>query len=76
MPLDKLLENSLLDWHEVLRVKGAVAVSFNAQTLPTARVRTILEGAGFEVMQGGSYDMLSHWVEQAVTRDIAIGIRV
>lgn len=76
MPLEKLLEKSFSDWHEVLRIKGAVAVSFNAQTLPTARVRRILQDAGFEVMQGGSYDMLSHWVEQAVTRDIAIGVRV
>ena len=26
-------------------------------------------------MQGGEYDGFAHWVEQAVTRDIAVAVR-
>ena len=39
------------------------------------RVRQIMEKAGLEVLKGDAYDHFSHWVEQAVTRDIAIGRR-
>jgi len=71
----KLLERALPGWLQALGIGGAAAVSFNAQTLPAARVRTLFQQAGFQVMEGGPYDALSHWVEQAVTRDIVVGVR-
>ena len=70
---EQLLSKAVPGWLQALKKGGTVAVSFNAQTLKTAKVREILEKAGFEVMQGGAYDGFSHWVEQAVTRDIAVG---
>lgn len=72
---EKLLAKALPAWKEALKKGGTVAVSFNAQTLPREKVLTLMEKAGFEVKRGGAHDGFSHWVEQAVTRDIAVGRR-
>jgi len=69
---EQLLAKAAPGWLQALKKGGSVAVSFNAQTFKTAKAREILEKAGFEVLQGGAYDGFSHWVEQAVTRDIAV----
>ena len=52
-----------------------MALSFNAQTLPLRTVRALLNDAGLRVLEGGVYDAFSHWVEQAVTRDVAVAVR-
>ena len=70
--LEALLAKALPAWREVLRPGGTVAVSFNAQTLPLARVRALMARTGLEPMQDGPWDGFSHWVEQAITRDIAV----
>ena len=49
-----------------------IALSFNAQNLKLERLRARMAQAGLEVLQGGAYDGFAHWVEQAITRDIAI----
>ena len=72
---EKLLQKALGAWREALKKGGTVAVSFNAQTLKRERVLEIMEQAGFEAKRGGAHEGFSHWVEQAVTRDIAIGRR-
>lgn len=72
---EKLLEKALPGWREALKKGGTAAVSFNAQTLPRERVLALMEKAGFEAKRGGAYESFSHWVEQAVTRDIAVGRR-
>mgnify|MGYP001242811433 FL=1 len=71
----KLLERALPEWLKALRPGGAAAASFNAQTLSRERVRAMFHRAGFQVMEGGPYDALDHWVEQAVTRDVVVGVR-
>ena len=48
------------------------AVQFEALA---EKVRALLQEAGLEVKAGGAYDGFSHWVEQAVTRDIAVAKR-
>lgn len=75
MPLEALLRLALPAWREVLRPGGALALSFNAQTLPAAKMRALLRAAGLRVSEGGPWDRLSHWVEQAVTRDVCVGVR-
>ncbi|MBR6767431.1 MAG: hypothetical protein IKM02_05720 [Clostridia bacterium] len=70
--LEGLLSKALPGWRECLKVGGAAAVSFNAQNIKLETVRAVMEEAGFEVMRGGAYDGFAHWVEQAVTRDIAV----
>ena len=72
---EKLLEKALSAWREALKKGGTVAVSFNAQTLKRERVLELMEQAGLDVKRGGAYEDFSHWVEQAVTRDIAVGRR-
>ena len=34
-----------------------------------------MEKAGLEAKRGGAYENFSHWVEQAVTRDIAVAVK-
>lgn len=72
--LEAVLSRALPAWREVLRPGGAISLSFNAQTLPRDRVRALLAAAGWRVCSGGPYDQLAHWVEQAVTRDVAVAI--
>lgn len=70
--LEALLERALPAWRRLLMRGGTLAVSFNAQTLRRDRVRALMEAAGFEALSGGDYDAFEHWVEQAITRDIAV----
>ena len=70
--LEALLASALPGWKRVLKPGGAIALSFNAQNLKLERVRELMVQAGLEVLQGGAYDGFSHWVEQAITRDIAV----
>ena len=70
--LETLLAKALPDWRAALKPGGTVAVSFNAQNFSLVRVRDLMARNGFEVMQGGAYDEFAHWVEQAITRDIAV----
>ncbi len=70
--LETLLAKALPDWRAALRPGGTVAVSFNAQSFSLERVRDLMDRGGFEVMRGGAYEEFSHWVEQAITRDIAV----
>ena len=74
--VEELLVRALPAWREALKKGGTVALSFNAQTLRREKVLRMMEDAGFEVKRGGAYDGFSHWVEQAVTRDIAVGRRI
>lgn len=73
--LEALLARALPDWRGALKPGGAVALSFNAQNMKPERVRELMAGAGFEVMAGGPWDGFSHWVEQAITRDVVVGKR-
>lgn len=70
-----VLKRTLPAWRDSLKKGGAIAVSFNAQTLKRDVVRELMSEAGLKVMTGGAYDDFSHWVEQAVTRDIAVACK-
>lgn len=70
--LEALLVNSLPGLYKLLKPGGTVALSFNAQSFKRDRLRTLLADAGFEPLVDGPYDGFEHWVEQAITRDIAV----
>lgn len=70
--LEQLLVQVLPGWRDALKVGGTIAVSYNAQTLKTAKVWEKMEQAGLEPLREGPYTRFAHWVEQAVTRDIAV----
>lgn len=73
---EKLLQRALVNWREALRRGGTVALSFNEHTLKRRKVLELMQEAGLEVKCAGAYECFSHWVEQAVTRDIAVGRKV
>lgn len=73
---EQLLRRALPGWCAALKKGGTVALSFNAQTLKLEKVLECMEAAGLEPKRGGAYAGFSHWVEQAVTRDIAVARRV
>ena len=73
--LEALVARALTEWRTALKLGGAVALSFNAQNVKLERMREIMAGAGFEVLSGGPWDGFSHWVEQAITRDVVVGRR-
>lgn len=74
--IEKLLSRALPIWKKTLAPGGTIALSFNAQTLKRDRVREMMAEAEMEPMTGGAWDVFSHWVEQAVTRDIAVCRRI
>lgn len=72
---EALLKRVLPVWREALKPGGAIALSFNTNTIRPQSIKDIMELSGLEVMRGGVYEGFSHWVEQAVTRDIAVAVR-
>ena len=72
---EKMLRRVMPHWAEALLPGGAIALSYNINTLKPALLREIMTQSGLVVASGGPYDALRHWVEQAVTRDIAVAVR-
>ncbi len=70
--LDSMMNKALLAWKKTLFPGAAIALSFNANTLPLSDARTMLKEAGYRPLEGEFYDNFAHWVEQAITRDIVI----
>lgn len=62
-------------WSRLLAPGGVLALSFNAYTLEREALRAQMRACGLEVCQGGAYDGMEHWVEQAVKRDLAVGVK-
>ena len=73
---DALMRAALPKWRELLKPGGAMALSFNAYTIKLDTMRDMMRDAGLEPLEGDAYDGMRHWVEQAVDRDVAVGIRV
>lgn len=55
-----------------LKPGGVAAFAFNLNTLRRKEVEQVLEKVGFEVLQDAPYADFSHWVEQAVDRDVVV----
>ena len=72
---ENTLKSAMPAWTEALKTGGAIALSYNVFTLKTARVREIMRQNGLVPMEGAEFDRTQHWVEQAVTRDIAVGVK-
>lgn len=70
-----LLNRVLPSWYSTLYPGGAIALSFNTLTLPTAKVQDCLLKAGFTVCDGPGFTGYRHEVEQAVVRDVVFAVR-
>jgi hypothetical protein len=73
--LEKLLARSMPGWRDALLPGGALALSFNTNIIKRETIRSIMEGGGLTAMRQGPWDGFAHWVEQAVDRDVAVGVR-
>lgn len=71
-PFEEVVAASVAEWKRLLVPGGAMALAFNVNTLPAEKVRGLMEAAGLQVMRGEGYDGLAHFVEQAITRDVAV----
>ena len=70
--LSRLLKRVAPGCIKALKPGGAMAFSFNLNTLRRKEVEQVLVEAGLEVLTEGPYADFSHWVEQAVDRDVVI----
>ena len=73
--LKKLLERVLPGCAAVLKDGGAAAFSFNLNTLRRQDVESAMEQAGLRPLKEKPYADFSHWVEQAVERDVVIAVK-
>ena len=73
--LTQLLERTLPAYRRVLMSGGAIALSFNTYTLPRATVVAAMRKAGFQPLVEPPFNDFTHWVEQAVNRDMVVAIR-
>lgn len=70
--LPRLLKRVAPGCVKALKPGGAVAFSFNLNTLRRKEVEQVLAEAGLEVLTEGPFADFSHWVEQAVDRDVVV----
>lgn len=73
--LQQMVRDVLPAWRDALLPGGAMALSFNVNTLKLDFVQETMAEAGLKVIVGGAYDGLAHWVEQAITRDVAVAVK-
>lgn len=73
--LEQMLASALPGWREALKPGRAAAIAFNTYTLKRKLVEQLALSAGFILADADLYGDFSHWVEQAVSRDIVVAIR-
>lgn len=73
--LKGLLRLTLPGCAYALKDGGAISLSFNLNTLRRQDVSDAMEEAGLTVMQQGPWADFSHWVEQAVERDVVVAVK-
>ncbi len=73
--LEQMVKDVLPAWRDALVPGGAMALAFNVNTLKLDFVRDAMAKAGLKVMSGEGYDGLEHWVEQAISRDVAVAVK-
>jgi SAM-dependent methyltransferase len=73
-PLD-LLAEALPGWIGVLRPGGSVGIAMNIRTCPRADALALLAGAGLDVRDTAAYRGFEHRVDQAIQRDIVVGVK-
>lgn len=73
--LGRLLRRTAVGCAHALKKGGAAAFAFNLNTLRRKEAEQALEEAGLTVLRDPPYHDFSHWVEQAVDRDVVIAVR-
>ena len=73
--LERLMREIFQPCYQALKAGGAAAIAFNTFTLKREAVSAELEKAGLKVLTQPPFDDFSHWVEQAVNRDMVIAVK-
>ena len=73
--LDMLMENIFPAFSRALKTGGAAAVAFNTFTLKRYTVLKAMESAGLKPLTNPPFNDFSHWVEQAINRDMVIAVK-
>ncbi len=73
--MQRLMEESFPAFHRALQKGGAAAVSFNTYTLRREALCEAMETAGLHILTDAPFNDFSHWVEQAVNRDMVIAVK-
>ncbi|MBR1606432.1 MAG: hypothetical protein IJ664_01885 [Clostridia bacterium] len=73
--LESLLQDALPAWRQSLVPGCAAAIAFNRYTLRRDTLTRLAEQAGFILPEGPEYADFSHWVEQAIQRDVLVARR-
>ncbi|MGH3493635.1 MAG: TRM11 family SAM-dependent methyltransferase [Sciscionella sp.] len=71
----ELLDSALPRWRSVLRVGGALGISFNANVCSREELGQLLTRHGFEPEVGPTYQGFAHRVDQAILRDLLVAQR-
>ena len=69
---EDLLVQALPAWRQALAPGRAAVLAFNTYTLKRDHLASLAEGAGFQIPDSPLYSDFSHWVEQAVNRDVLV----
>ncbi|NLI20516.1 MAG: hypothetical protein GX418_03125 [Clostridiales bacterium] len=70
--LEGLLRRALPAYRRALLPGGALALAFNTYTLPRENLVAAMKQSGLIPLTEPPFDDFSHWVEQAVNRDLVI----
>jgi len=73
--LTELLDRVLPGCARAMVKGGAMALSFNLNTLKRADAEAAMEKAGLRPLTEAPFNDFAHWVEQAVDRDIVTGVK-
>jgi tRNA G10 N-methylase Trm11 len=71
----ELLAEALPGWVRLLRPGGAAGLAVNVRTCPRAEALDLLTAAGLEVRDTSAYRGFGHRVDQAIERDIVVGVK-
>jgi len=69
---EALLLSALPAWRRVLRDGAGACLAWNTRVLPRQRLAELMDGAGFEVLDGPPYDAFAHAVDRTIHRDLLI----
>ena len=70
-----LLEAAIPAWHNVLKTKGSIVLSYNEFTMKYGGVAAVLEKNGFKVLAECTYNNYLHRVNQSINRNLIVAVK-
>ena len=70
-----LLKEAIPAWHNVLKTKGSLVLSYNEFTMKYDDVAILLEKNGFKVLDESPYNNYLHRVDQSINRNLIVAIK-